>query len=341
MRTLRSEIPVSRAASLNAFVHWLDDAGMPHARELEQAGLPREPLPASAVLPVFPILHFTEVMAQREGVDDLGVRAALHPVAPAPTSPRVLRLAASPNGFTLLEAARDLMGVYSSHVPGWLRETPRNVWFCMRGSTAADEPGARFAEQLRVATVVAVLRELLGASWRPREVHLECRGPVPPSFAEHLGASVIRTGMDCEALAFPRALLAKPLVRPRAKARGEPAPDDPYVVLPDLGDWTERLGAVLASGVGRGYGSLLQSAEILGLGARTLQRRLRGVGLTHSDLVERARVSEAQRLLRDPRIPIREVAHRVGYGSPSNFARAYRRQTGSTPSASRTSGSTS
>ena len=194
MRTLRSEIPVTRAASLNAFVHWLDDAGMPHARELEQAGLPREPLPASAVLPVFPILHFTEVMAQREGVDDLGVRAALHQVAPP--SPRVLRLAASPNGFVLLGAVRDLMGVYSSHVRGWLHETPRDVWFCMRGSTAADEPGARFAEQLRVASVVAVLRELLGASWRPREVHLECRGPVPPSFAEHLGASVIRTGMD-------------------------------------------------------------------------------------------------------------------------------------------------
>ena len=339
MRTLRSEIPVTRAASLNAFVHWLDDAGMPHARELQQAGLPREPLPASAVLPVFPILHFTEVMAQREGVDDLGVRAALHQVAPP--SPRVLRLAASPNGFVLLGAVRDLMGVYSSHVRGWLHETPRDVWFCMRGSTAADEPGARFAEQIRVASVVAVLRELLGASWRPREVHLECRGPVPPSFAEHLGASVIRTGMDHEALAFPRALLAKPLVRPRAKARGEPAPDDPYVVLADLGDWTERLGAVLGSGVGRGFGSLLQSAKVLGMPARTLQRRLRSVGLTHSDLVERGRVSEAQRLLRDARTPIRVVAHRVGYGSLSNFARAYRRQTGSTPSAFRTSGATS
>ena len=158
---------------------------------------------------------------------------------------------------------------------------------------------------------------------------------------EDLGASVIRTGMDHEAVAFPRALLARPLVRPGAKARGEPAPDDPDVVLADLADWTERLGAVLGSGIRCGFASLRQSAEVLGMGARTLQRRLRSVGLTHSDLVERARVLEAQRLLRDPRIPIREVAHRVGYGSSSNFARAYRRQTGSTPSTSRTSDSAS
>jgi len=335
MRALRSDVPVSRAASLNDFVRWLDDAGVPHARELEWARLPRGPLPASAVLPAFSILHFAADVARREGVDDLGVRAALHPEAEAPRSPLTWRLAASSNGFALLEAMRDLLGVYSSHVPAWLRETPRNVWFCMRGSTTPDEPGARFAEQYRVATVVVALRGLLGASWRPREVHLECRGPVPLSFAEVLGASVIRTGMDYEALAIPRALLAKPPVLPRPNGQTKPAPDDPPAVLADLGDWTERLGAVLASGARHGFGSLPHSAEVLGLGPRTLQRRLRSVGLTFSNLVERARVSEAQRLLRDPQIPIRVVAYRVGYGNPSSFARAYGRHTGSTPSASR------
>jgi AraC-like DNA-binding protein len=338
MRASRSDIPISRAAPLNAFRRWLGDEGVPHAKELEAARLPRTLLPSSAILPACSIMEFAASVARREGIEDLGLRAALHPASPSSgPSPHLLRLAACPNGFVLLDAMCELIKVYSSHVPVWVHHTSSEVWLCLRGSTPPHESGAVQAEQFRVVSFVEILRRLLGGSWRPRAVHLECAEPVPASLAAFLGASVIRTGMDHEAVAISRARLEQPLTPSRLAKGVEKDPDEPEVVLTELGDWTARLAAVLVPGPRDGRPPLAYAADVLGLGPRTLQRRLKSVGSSVSDLLERARVAEAQRLLGDPQIPIREVAHRLGYSSPSSFARAYRRYRGQPPSADRPS----
>jgi AraC-like DNA-binding protein len=72
-------------------------------------------------------------------------------------------------------------------------------------------------------------------------------------------------------------------------------------------------------------------AETIGMSVRTLQRRLRAMGLTYSDVAQRARRSAAQRLLTDPGAGIGEIGRSLGYSDPAHFTRAFQRWTGSTP----------
>lgn len=76
-------------------------------------------------------------------------------------------------------------------------------------------------------------------------------------------------------------------------------------------------------------------ADDLGLGVRTLQRRLAEAGTTFRRLCEEASMEEAERLLQRTDMPIPEIAHRLGYSEPSSFSRAVFNWYGRRPSALR------
>ena len=78
--------------------------------------------------------------------------------------------------------------------------------------------------------------------------------------------------------------------------------------------------------------SLGLTAAIIGASARTLQRRLAERGLSFSRVLQGVRFRNAQELLRDPRLPLTEIAKRLGYTDPANFIRAFKRWTGVGPS---------
>lgn len=77
--------------------------------------------------------------------------------------------------------------------------------------------------------------------------------------------------------------------------------------------------------------SLEQLAARLNMAPRTLRRRLASEGVSFSALVDEIVCDEAQRLMRSSRMPIEEVARRLGYTSASSFARAFHRWTGKSP----------
>src|SRR5262249_39355918 len=64
---------------------------------------------------------------------------------------------------------------------------------------------------------------------------------------------------------------------------------------------------------------------------RTLQRRLRVVGLTYGGVLQQVRCQLAEQMLTDPERKIGEVARALGYTQPGHFPRAFRRWTGLTP----------
>jgi AraC family transcriptional regulator of adaptative response / methylphosphotriester-DNA alkyltransferase methyltransferase len=75
---------------------------------------------------------------------------------------------------------------------------------------------------------------------------------------------------------------------------------------------------------------------------RQLQRVLAEVGnTTFGQLLAKARMTAAERLLVSDGLPVREVARRVGYRQPAQFAKSFRVRYGATPRdyrRSRTSG---
>jgi AraC-like DNA-binding protein len=76
----------------------------------------------------------------------------------------------------------------------------------------------------------------------------------------------------------------------------------------------------------------------LGIGSRTLQRRLDEHNLVFRDLVLRTRLERSIELLRETDEPITDIAMALGYESPANFSRAFRRRLGVTPTEARKTG---
>ena len=72
-------------------------------------------------------------------------------------------------------------------------------------------------------------------------------------------------------------------------------------------------------------------ASRLGLGIRTLQRRLQAEGTVFRDIVSDFQKHRAQELLFEGDIPTSEIASALGFYEPNSFRRAFRRWTGMTP----------
>jgi AraC family transcriptional regulator of adaptative response / methylphosphotriester-DNA alkyltransferase methyltransferase len=74
---------------------------------------------------------------------------------------------------------------------------------------------------------------------------------------------------------------------------------------------------------------------------RQLQRAYAEIGkTTFRDHLTRVRMDRAAELLATRMFTVREVAHRVGYRQPAQFAKAFRRYRGVSPSDYRASGGT-
>src|SRR5687767_12333520 len=66
---------------------------------------------------------------------------------------------------------------------------------------------------------------------------------------------------------------------------------------------------------------------------RQLQRAYNEIGhTTFRTHLTKVRMDRAAELLRDRNLTVREVAHRVGYRQPAQFAKAFRRHHGTSPS---------
>lgn len=88
---------------------------------------------------------------------------------------------------------------------------------------------------------------------------------------------------------------------------------------------------VVTTLLSEGVPTLSLIAAELGIGTRTLQRRLSDDGLSFQVLVDRARKDLARRLLRETSYSLAEIAFLTGFAEQSGFSRAFKRWSGQTP----------
>ena len=70
----------------------------------------------------------------------------------------------------------------------------------------------------------------------------------------------------------------------------------------------------------------------MGLQTRTMQRRLKQKGVSFTGLLERVRHETGTHHLTETSMSISEIAYLLGYCDTSAFIKAFRKQTGMTPS---------
>ena len=74
-----------------------------------------------------------------------------------------------------------------------------------------------------------------------------------------------------------------------------------------------------------------QIARLLNRSPKALQRALLAEGSSFSGLLEQTRIGLALRCVRDPDLPLSDVAQYLGFSDQSSFNRAFRRWTDATP----------
>ena len=109
------------------------------------------------------------------------------------------------------------------------------------------------------------------------------------------------------------------------------AADNEMANIPPEDDLVGQVGYFLAQGLPLGQGSMRETAVKMGLGERTLNRRLKEQGETFMELLDTTRRELALGYLRNHQVSISEIALLLGYSEIKSFYRAFERWTGSTP----------
>jgi AraC-like DNA-binding protein len=138
------------------------------------------------------------------------------------------------------------------------------------------------------------------------------------------------------AVVFPRRLLDRPIAGADAQRRLEL--EKQVRALWHVGDMdlVTQLRRELRVALIRGDVSAVTISARLGMGRRTLHRRLSDLGLQFQEALDETRCDYVQQLLAYTRLEIASIASIVGYTDPSVLTRGFVRWTGVTPSQWRT-----
>lgn len=96
-------------------------------------------------------------------------------------------------------------------------------------------------------------------------------------------------------------------------------------------DLAGRVRRAVTDTLSNGVPTLSAIASEMGLGPRTLQRRLSDSGHSFQGIVDLARKELALRLLRETELCLAEIAFLTGFSEQSGFTRAFKRWAGQTP----------
>jgi AraC-like DNA-binding protein len=195
--------------------------------------------------------------------------------------------------------------------------------------------GITDARQLQlgaVAVMFNILQDLFGRHWRPTVVSFATRAPSNLRPFHLFFRAPLRFDADESAVVFERHWLDRQL-----------PPVDPAFRLQVAAEVRERQAAILENlpaAVRRmvrkrlivGQGSMDEVAAALGVHRRTLDRHLGKHGVSYGKLLESVKEDVARQLLRDTDMQVQQVAESLHFSSAANFATAFRRWTGVTPS---------
>lgn len=171
----------------------------------------------------------------------------------------------------------------------------------------------------------------LGDEFKPLRIETSCEDPAALQDLEDFFDAPVIGGQHWHGFVLPRDVSNMPLLSP-------PRPNE-IVQLDDL----NRLGrtlpdsfekvveAIIDLRLNDGASDIEGVAQTLGLGSRTLQRRITEHGMTYRQLLQRRRVHRASNLLADPSLTIQQIGNKTGYADTAQFTRAFKDSVGMTP----------
>jgi len=308
----------------------LAELGIPVEDVLKGTDLVPVDLSPDRFLELGTILTVLDNAVARTGREDLGLLLGARQTAAVlgPLS-RVVRAAA-----TLGEALSDLaamQGRNSSAAATYLRRQGEDVFFGygVHDPRVAASP---ITQDIVLALLNRIVTELTRGAVRPRE-YLSLRpAPRHPGRWFVLGAEVrfgeAETGfyLTSEDMTFPLPTADRQL---RDQALTELLSQPALISV----EWTYRTRRALRALLLEGSSGMLEVAQHLGVGPRSLRRALAREGTSFENVRDSVRLAIARDLLSMSALSIDNLALALDFANPSAFIRAFRRWTGETPAA--------
>ena len=184
-----------------------------------------------------------------------------------------------------------------------------------------------------LATFVTMCRMSYGSDFDPlRVVTQRPRFDDPTRYLEYFRAPVEFSAPE-NVLYFSKDSLEAhlPTANPRLARINDQVITD-YLAQFDKTSTSMRVRSKLTEMLPAGTVTQQDVAESLHMSLRTLQRKLAEESTSYKELLEETRKELANQYLRQGCLSVSEVTYLLGFSEPSNFARAFKRWTGRTPS---------
>jgi len=203
-------------------------------------------------------------------------------------------------------------------------------------SLSAHMRASRHATEFKAGLVLAACHRWIGPGFRPVEMHFAHQRAASLRAVERRFNCPVRFGTEATEMLLGTEQLDLPvrgadpylhaLISGHAEAALTACADQQR-----RGDVRSRVERVVVEALPRGVPTLAGVAGKLGIGERTLARRLAAEGARFRDLVDELRRDMAKNYLADPELSLAQIAYLLGYAEQSAFTSAFRRWTGKPP----------
>ena len=317
---------ITRAQWLHGYMDVLRDTGASLERELRRSGLPTwiEDMPDAYVSVRLAFDWMARSSRDMSPSEVAFLTARRQSLATFSSAVRDALLNASTGIARLRVAMKTATSEDSSLSTRAWRESDciRLVWETQRYDGGA---GFHIAEWVNQQAVVDCMRSIAGPGFCPVEMTF-ASSAVPCSAAlDSFGNTRMLVGQPHTSMLVRSTDLERPCFQRIQTAV------DPVVINWEF-NFVSTLKNVIRPYLCDGHPSIGQVAEIVGMSARTLQRRLQKSGLSYSSLLSEVRVDQASTLLSDSSIRIIDISVALGFGDQQNFSRSFKQATGMTPS---------
>ncbi|MRH91345.1 helix-turn-helix domain-containing protein [Nocardia sp. SYP-A9097] len=322
--------PLARYAALHSYVELgpqlgIDPIGLMRASGLDPAGVSLQDrwVPAAAIAE---LLERSAAAADRA---DFGLRLAERRRF-ANLGPLSLVVREEPDVRSALTVMSRHEDMYNEALH--TRLTEQNGIAAIRLTLDTGQPGdTRQSVELSVGVLHGLLQGFIGTDWQPMEVRFTHSAP-PDLRAHHrIFGPQVAFDQDFNGILTYTADLDAPnaMADPQLRAYTQQLLNPIRSARPAT--TSERVRELIELLLPTGRCSVEQVARSLGVDRRTIARHLAAEGETFTDLLDATRAELARHLVANPRRSLTETAELLGFSTPGNFSRWFRKQHGCSP----------
>lgn len=323
--------PLARYAALNNYVDLAHAVGLDPARMVRDAGLD---LPSLSLqdrwVPASAVAELLEDSATASGREDFGIALAeLRRFSNL--GPLSLVVREEPDVRSAVKVLVHYEHMYNEALRTRISENGGIA--TLRVGLDVGAPG-NFHQSidLAVGVLYQLLQGFIGRTWRPLSVSFTRPAPRDPApYRRMFGTEVLfderfdGISLYSKDLDAPNAM-SDPLLRPYTQKILEEI--DAHQDVTTVSRVRELIELLLPTG----RCSAEQVAGSLGVDRRTVHRKLAAEGHTFASVLDSIRADFASHLVDSRRHSLTEVSELLGFSSPANFSRWFRKQFGRSPS---------